>query len=209
MRLVFSSTLAFRVAPTLGQAEHQEHVKAYKDLELGLAGVQAAIKALRDYYSADRQPVKVDMAASMALAAEGQPPRLTEVEASAAGAGVIGLLEVVESNFARNMADLQSQDRNAQENYEQMIHQSQVLKAQKDADVKHKTTEATNLERSVTELRSDSASAQQQFEAVTEYLAKLKDECTAKVETREERIARRGKEMEGLQEALSILESAQ
>ena len=27
MRLVFSSTLAFRVAPTLEQAEHQEHVK--------------------------------------------------------------------------------------------------------------------------------------------------------------------------------------
>lgn len=189
------------------EAEHEEHVKAYKDLQLGVAGVQAAIKALRDYYSQDRQPVSVDMAASMALAAEGRAPRLAEVEASTAGAGVISLLEVVESNFARNMADLQSQDRNAQENYDQMIHESQVLKAQKNADVKHKTTEATNLERSVTELRSDSASAQQQFEAVTEYLAKLKDECTAKVETREERIARRAKEMEGLQEALSILEA--
>mmetsp|Transcript_36030 Transcript_36030/g.84268 ORF Transcript_36030/g.84268 Transcript_36030/m.84268 type:complete len:717 (+) Transcript_36030:27-2177(+) len=189
------------------EAEHEEHVKAYKDLQLGVAGVQAAIKALRDYYSQDRQPVSVDMAASMALAAEGRAPRLTEVEASQAGAGVISLLEVVESNFARNMADLQSQDRNAQENYDQMIHESQVLKAQKDADVKHKTAEATNLERSMTELRSDSASAQQQFEAVTEYLAKLKDECTAKVETREERIARRAKEMEGLQEALSILEA--
>lgn len=167
------------------EAEHEEHVKAYKDLQLGVAGVQAAIKALRDYYSQDRQPVSVDMAASMALAAEGRAPRLAEVEASTAGAGVISLLEVVESNFARNMADLQSQDRNAQENYDQMIHESQVLKAQKNADVKHKTTEATNLERSVTELRSDSASAQQQFEAVTEYLAKLKDECTAKVETRD------------------------
>jgi len=190
------------------EAEHKEHLKAYKDLELGIAGVQAAIKALRDYYSQDRQPVKVDMAASMALAAEGRAPRLSEVEASTAGAGVISLLEVVESNFARNMADLQSQDRNSQENYDRLMQESQVLKAQKDADVKHKSTEATNLERSVTELRSDSAAATQQFEAVTEYMAKLKDECTAKVETREERIARRAKEMEGLQEALSILESA-
>ncbi|CAE7669388.1 unnamed protein product [Symbiodinium necroappetens] len=108
------------------EAEHEEHVKAYKDLQLGVAGVQAAIKALRDYYSQDRQPVSVDMAASMALAAEGRAPRLAEVEASTAGAGVISLLEVVESNFARNMADLQSQDRNAQENYDQMIHESQV-----------------------------------------------------------------------------------
>eukprot|EP00913_Durusdinium_trenchii_P000932 g861.t1 len=88
------------------------------------------------------------------------------------------------------------------------MQESKVVKAQKEADVKHKTTEATNLERSATELRSDTASAQQQLEAVTEYLAKLKEECTAKVETKEERMAKRQKEMEGLQEALSILESA-
>lgn len=190
------------------QAEHQEHTKAYQDLELGLGGVQTAIKALRDYYSQDR-PVQLDMAASMALAADGRAPRVDMGdEVSTAGAGVISLLEVVESDFARNMADLQSQDRNAQDNFEQLMQESKVVKAQKEADVKHKTTEATNLERSATELRSDTASAQQQLEAVTEYLAKLKEECTAKVETKEERMAKRQKEMEGLQEALSILESA-
>lgn len=189
------------------QAEHEEHTQAYKDLELGLAGVQTAIKALRDYYSQDR-PVQLDMAASMALAADGRAPRVDIAEVSTAGAGVISFLEVVESDFARNMADLQSQDRNAQEAYEKLMQQSKVVKAQKEADVKHKTTEATNLERSATELRSDTASAKQQLEAVTEYLGKLQEECTAKVETREERMAKRQKEMEGLQEALSILESA-
>ena len=58
--------------------------------------------------------------------------------------GCCGEMKVVESNFARNMADLQSQelrrasdtmhplraapaqDRNAQENCDQMIHESQV-----------------------------------------------------------------------------------
>lgn len=189
------------------QAEHEEHTQAYKDLELGLAGVQTAIKALRDYYSQDR-PVQLDMAASMALAADGRAPKVDIAEVSTAGAGVISFLEVVESDFARNMADLQSQDRNAQEAYEKLMQQSKVVKAQKEADVKHKTTEATNLERSATELRSDTASAKQQLEAVTEYLGKLQEECTAKVETREERMAKRQKEMEGLQEALSILESA-
>jgi len=188
------------------QGEHEEHTQAYKDLELGLGGVQTAIKALRDYYSQDR-PVQLDMAASMALAADGRAPRVDVAEVSTAGAGVISFLEVVESDFARNMADLQSQDRNAQEAYEKLMQQSKIVKAQKDADVKHKTTEATNLERTATELRSDTASAKQQLEAVTEYLAKLTEECTAKVETREERMAKRQKEMEGLQEALSILES--
>jgi len=193
---------------TLREEEHQQHLKAYTDLEAGIAGVQAAIKALRDYYSQDRQPVQVDMAASMAMAADGRAPRFEAPEVSNAGAGIISLLEVVESNFARNMAELQSQDRNAKENYQRLMQESKVLKAQKDADVKHKTTEATNLERSASELKSDTLSAKQQLEAVTEYLAKLKDECSAKVETREERIARRKKEMEGLQEALSILESS-
>eukprot|EP00438_Fugacium_kawagutii_P027732 Skav228110 [mRNA] locus=scaffold730:193837:210327:+ [translate_table: standard] len=143
----------------------------------------------------------------MALAADGRAPKV-DVELSTAGAGVISLLEVVESAFARNMADLQSQDRNAQDAHEKLMQQSKVVKAQKESDVKQKTTEATKLERSATELGSDIASTKQQLEAVKEYLGKLQEECTAKVESRSERRAKRQKEMKGLQEALSILESS-
>jgi len=43
--------------------------------------------------------------------------------------------------------------------------------------------------------------------AVDEYYSKLKDRCIAKPETYEERKARREAEIQGLKQALSILES--
>eukprot|EP00931_Biecheleriopsis_adriatica_P019865 TRINITY_DN13417_c0_g1_i1.p1 TRINITY_DN13417_c0_g1~~TRINITY_DN13417_c0_g1_i1.p1 ORF type:complete len:442 (-),score=127.01 TRINITY_DN13417_c0_g1_i1:49-1374(-) len=189
------------------QEEHAAHVKAYKDLELGLAGVQGAIKALQEYYATtDKTDTQVDVAANMAAAVEGKSPALNTAPVGAnAGASVIALLEVVESDFTKQMADMQSEDRRAQQSYEGLMQEGKVLRAQKEASRRHKNEEAIYLERSITELRSDYASAKQQLEAVTEYLAKLKTECTAKVETREERIARRAKEIEGLQECLRIL----
>eukprot|EP00930_Biecheleria_cincta_P006650 TRINITY_DN1076_c0_g1_i3.p1 TRINITY_DN1076_c0_g1~~TRINITY_DN1076_c0_g1_i3.p1 ORF type:complete len:732 (-),score=219.72 TRINITY_DN1076_c0_g1_i3:248-2443(-) len=193
------------------EEEHAAHVKGYKDLQLGLSGVQTSIKALRDVYALDKQGEQVDMAANMALAASGQTPGLGE-ETSAAkpyGANIVGLLEVIESSFAKNMADLQSQDRNAQEGFEELRRGSRSLKAQKEADVRHMTTEATNLERTVTELQSDEASARQQLDAVSEYYGRLKTECSpAKADSSKQRAARRNKEMEGLKEALSILASS-
>jgi len=188
--------------------EHAAHVKAYKDLQEGESGIQAALKALRDFYAVPKPESSTDVAANMALAAQGKAPKLDTSSVGAnAGAGVIGLLEVIEESFAKNMATLQAQDRNNQESYEEVVAQSKVLKAQKEGDLKHKTQEATAVERSVTELMSDHSSAQQQLEAIEEYMEKLKTECTAKVETREERIKKREKEVQGLQEALAILES--
>jgi BMFP domain-containing protein YqiC len=193
------------------EQEHVAHVKGYKDLQFGLSGVQASIKALRDVYALDKQGEQVDMAANMELAASGQTPGLSD-DAPAAkpyGANIVGLLEVIESSFAKNMADLQSQDRNAQESFEELRRGSKSLKGQKEADVKHMTTEATNLERTVTELQSDEASARQQLDAVNEYYGRLKTECSpAKADSSEQRATRRNKEMDGLREALSILESS-
>jgi len=188
--------------------EHAAHVKAYKDLQEGMSGIQAALKALRDFYAIPKEDTNTDVAANMALASQGKAPKLATSSVGAnAGAGVIGLLEVIEESFAKNMATLQAQDRNAQESYEEVVAESKVLKAQMEGDLKHKTQEATSVERGVTELMSDHSSAQQQLEAIEEYMAKLKVECTAKVETHEERIKKREKEVQGLQEALAILES--
>ena len=66
--------------------------------------------------------------------------------------------------------DVERKEKNAEDSHERLMQQSQALKAQKEADVKHKTSEVTNLERSAAELRSDAASAKQQLEAVGESL---------------------------------------
>merc|ERR1711920_879684 len=76
------------------QDEHAAFVQAKADLELGLQGVRQALTVLREYYGG-----------SAALMQQPQPAK-PELFAKAAGAGtsIIGILEVVESDFAKNLA---------------------------------------------------------------------------------------------------------
>merc|ERR1711870_125116 len=69
----------------LRSEEKAAFAAAKKDLEQGIDGVKIALKVLRDYYAKD------DKAHS---AAEG------------AGTGIIGLLEVIESDFTKTLAQI-------------------------------------------------------------------------------------------------------
>ena len=56
-------------------------------------------------------------------------------------------------------------------------------------------------------MSADKETLSTELAAVNEYYAKLKDRCIAKPETYEERKARREAEINGLKEALRVLES--
>merc|ERR1719326_86433 len=122
-----------------------------------------------------------------------------------AGAGIIGLLEVVESDFSRNLAEGQAQEAASQEEYEKITQENKVTKSMKDQDVKYKTQEATELDKRRAEAESDRTGVQQELDAVNEYYEKLKPQCIAKPESYEERKARRDQEIAGLKEAHEIL----
>lgn len=74
-------------------------------------------------------------------------------------------------------------------------------------DVKYKTQESVSLDKTVAEVSSDRETTQTELNAVLEYYAKIRDRCIAKPETYEERKRRREAEIQGLKEALSVLES--
>jgi len=174
--------------------EHSEYLVAKADLEQGLSGVRKALEVLRGYYGG---------------AAFVQQPAKPEIHEASTGAGqsIISVLEVVESDFADNLAKVETEESDAQSTYETYTQDYKVNKAQKDADVKYKTQEFTGLDKSISDLSSDRATANEEVSAVNEYLAKLKDRCIAKPETYEERKKRRDAEINGLKEALNILEN--
>eukprot|EP00933_Yihiella_yeosuensis_P061243 TRINITY_DN64045_c0_g1_i1.p1 TRINITY_DN64045_c0_g1~~TRINITY_DN64045_c0_g1_i1.p1 ORF type:complete len:865 (+),score=281.35 TRINITY_DN64045_c0_g1_i1:109-2703(+) len=201
---------ADKKATELREKEHKEHILAYEDLEKGLAGVGMAIKALRDYYNMDtteEKQMKQDVASDMRVMAAGGHPKFSSAPVGAhASATVVMMLEMIEQSFRENLAELASNDRKAQEEYDELMQNSKVMKAQKEGDQAHKQTRATQLERQITELAYDIQAATEQLQAVEEYKAKLEKECAGKVESRSERIKRRAAEMDGLKEALVILE---
>merc|ERR1712039_354909 len=121
--------------------------------------------------------------------------------------GIIGLLEVVESDFTKGLAEMTAEEEGAQNLYETQSKENEIEKATKEQDVKYKTKESTELDTSVAETGSDRSGVQAELDAVLEYLRKIEEQCIAKAETFEQRKARFEAELAGLKEALQILES--
>merc|ERR1719387_2183978 len=130
----------------------------------------------------------------------------SHVEAEGAGGGIIGLLEVCESDFSKGLAEMIATEESAISAYETETKENEIDKANKDQDVKYKTQESVNLDKAVAEATSDRAGVQTELDAVNEYLAKLHNECDEVAEPYAETKRRREAEIAGLKEALSILD---
>merc|ERR1719152_729647 len=169
----------------LRSEEHAAYTSNKADMEQGLEGVKAALNILREYYAKDGKSHG---------AAEG------------AGSGIIGLLEVCESDFSKDLAEIVSTEETAAAAYDRATKENEVETATKSQDVKYKTQEATGLDKQVNEATSDRDGVQEELDAVLGYLEKLNERCVAKAETYAERKAARDQEIAGLKEALEILD---
>merc|ERR1719159_2291096 len=130
----------------------------------------------------------------------------SEQPAGGAASSVIGLLEVAESDFSKALAEGQASEDAAQQEYDEMIMDNRVARGEKTSDQKNKQAEKGRLDNLVSETKLDSKDAGDELSAVMEYFDKLKGSCETKAPSFEERQARRKQEMEGLQNALAILE---
>merc|ERR1711953_1639721 len=166
--------------------EKAVYEKNKPELEQGLKGVRLALKILNDYYA------KADKSHS---SSEG------------AGSSIIGMLEVIESDFTKSITEMVEAERTAAAMYEQQTKDNAITKTTKDQDVKYKTKEAAGLDKAIQELSTDRSGVQEELDATLQYLKSLDEKCTYKVESYAERKARRQAEINGLKEALDILES--
>merc|ERR1740129_2188408 len=186
---------------------HADYEVAKADLELGLRGVREALSALRDYYGGAASMIQAndDPAALMQRMRQPAAPEL-HAKAGGAGGSIIDILEVVESDFATNLAKEETEEADAQSEYERVSQENAVTKTLKDQDVKYRSLEAKSQDATVTDYSSDRQTASAELSAVLTYYSKIKDRCIAKPETYAERSRRRQAEINGLKEALAILE---
>merc|ERR1712176_1669835 len=97
------------------------------ELTAGVSGVELALKTLREYYAQDKDHEAKEGAAS----------------------GIIGLLEVVQSDFTKSLAEITTAEDSAQSEYEATTQANQIEKATKDQDLKYQTKEAAALDKAV------------------------------------------------------------
>merc|ERR1719201_3231844 len=150
------------------------------EMEQGIEGVTLALKVLREYYSGGGG-------------------------AQGAGGGIINMLEVIEADFNKGLAELIATEEAAAKEYDKLTKENEIAKTTKEQDVKYKTKEAKSLDEAVAETTADKASSQSELDSVLEYWKSLQEQCIDKVEPYEERKKRREAEIAGLKEALSIL----
>merc|ERR1719199_501838 len=155
------------------------------EMKKGVKGVKLALKVLRDYYAGDNK---------------------AHASADGAGSGIIGLLEVCESDFSKGLAEMTAAEETAVNEYEKTSKENAIAKATKEQDAKYKTKEAKGLDKDTAEATADEAGVQDELDAVNQYYAGIKGRCVAKPESYADRVERRESEIAGLKEALSILE---
>merc|ERR1719436_2037149 len=165
--------------------EHETFLSNKVDMEKGLEGVKVALKILTEYYAKNDK----DHAA-----AEG------------AGAGIIGLLEVCESDFSKGLAEYTGAEDSAKSAYDQQTKDNEIEKTTKDQDTKYKVKESKDLDKAVAEASSDRMGVNTELDAVQKYLDTLHADCDESTEPYEEQVRRRTSEIAGLREALTILE---
>jgi len=167
------------------EEEKAAYDKNRPEMEEGLEGIKLALKVLRDYYA------KEDKA---------------HASADGAASGIIGMLEVVESDFSKGLAEIISVEEAAVAAYEKQTKENEITKTTKEQDVKYKGKEAKSLDKAAAENTADREGLQTELDAVLDYWVKIQEQCIAKVEPYEERKKRREAEIAGLKEALAILE---
>merc|ERR1719156_473146 len=117
------------------------------------------------------------------------------------------MLEVIESDFTKGLSEMVASEQTSAATYDKETKENAIEKTTKNQDVKYKTKEAAGLDKKAAELSTDVEGVKSELDAVNEYLASLDKKCTYKVESYAERKARREAEINGLKEALDILES--
>merc|ERR1719353_2604870 len=145
--------------------EKKAWAEAKADYESGIEGVGMALKVLRDYYAEKEE----------AFVQEGHD------KATGAATGIIGMLEVVESDFTKSLAEGTAKENMAQEEYEKLTT------TEKTTAVKYKNKDKKETAERLIGLKEDKATTEKEYAAVMEYWEELQGMCIAKPEPYAER----------------------
>jgi len=186
-------TLAMSKATTQRETEKAANTDAMKDAAAGEAATKAATVILREFY------------ASQASLLQQVPEMAAYKGMQNAKTGVVGMLEVISSDFARLYADTKAAEDAAAKEYKAFMKDASTSKKAKH-DLEFQTSlkmDQAQYEKETTE--KDRDATQVELDRALDYQQYLKPLCLEVHVTYEERVKRRQEEIKALQEAYDIL----
>jgi len=212
------------------QAEKEKNTAAIADAKVAEAAVQRATAVLKEYYDKaanqvdlpkadgpidwDPRSLKILSTASggASFVQHGQKQKVPGAPEMESGkyegqesGGVMGMLEIIESDFASLISETEASESEAVRVYEQFMTDSNQDKAVKETDLKHQQDRKTQKESDLQQAKVDLKDTQKELQSATDYFDKLKPTCVEEAASYEETVAARQSEIDSLQEALKIL----
>jgi len=178
-------------ATKLRAAENAEYLQAKSDYSQSAEAVEKAMSVLKSYYESGAALIQVD--------------QKTKGNGDTASS-ILSILEVSLEDFTRLLAETETAESTAVKAFEKLTEDNAVSKAAKGSEISGKQSEIKSLSVALMHYKEDHGTVAKELDAVMDYLEKLKPQCTTKVMSYEERKARREAEVEGLKEALAILD---
>lgn len=181
-------------------AESKKNKKAIADAQAGAVAVKKALTVLEEFYSAQAALVQVD--------SKRQVPEMESYKGlQGSKKGVIGMLEVIHSDFLRLESDTTSAEQQAAKEYDTFMSESKAdKKAKHDHEVKLRL-DKDQAEFEKSELEKDLASNEEELKRAKAYYDHLKPNCLEVHVNFAERVAKRKEEIAALKEAYTILDS--
>jgi len=175
---------AVKEATSIREAEKAKNTETIADAKDALDAVGKAVAVLKDFYAKAGDSTAVN---------------------SAGAGGVLGMLEVIESDFARLESETSAAEEAGQKEYDEFMSDSETDKTQKTRDIERNTKKKQDKSQALEEKKKDLDGTSNELSKAIDYYSKLKPDCIDAGVSYEERVARRKEEIESLQEALRIL----
>jgi hypothetical protein len=192
----------------LRNEEKATNAQTVADAKTAQDAVERATMVLKDFYAkAEAGPALLqdENAANLRRvmkAAEKVPYKGMQ----ASSGGIVGMLEVILSDFARLEAETAAAEDQAQTAYEKFMAESEQDVAVKETTRTHKEDKRTQTDDLITSLKKELALTQGELDAALAYYEKLKPTCVDYTLSYEERVKARDEEIQSLKEALVILQ---
>jgi hypothetical protein len=190
-------------ATELRQTEKAKNAVTVEEAKVAQVAVAKALDVLQAFYAQAEKATSLMQQdpASDAPATFNKPYK----GMGGSNTGVIGMLQVIESDFARLETETTTSESQAEEEYTKFSDDSAQDKAVKNMDLDNKSKDKTTAEADLLQTKKDLDATQQELDASLAYYDKLKPSCVDSGLSYEDRVRMREEELQSLQEALKIL----
>uniref|UniRef100_A0A7S0FCT2 Uncharacterized protein n=1 Tax=Pyrodinium bahamense TaxID=73915 RepID=A0A7S0FCT2_9DINO len=188
---------------TLRKEEKAANMKTISDAKEAQVAVEQAIQVLRSFYAkAADAAVQLQSAANYASGLHTQAPYKGLQDETT---GVMGMLDVILSDFARLETETSAAEEQAVVAYEKFMAETTEDLQVKRTTKEHKESKRQRTEEALRSAKKELQLTQEELTRALDYYDKLKADCLDDGLSYQERRARRQEEIQSLQEALNIL----